>query len=119
MDRDLARASASTCANANNQFASASPAMISARAAWYVKASFSVCTPQAVSRHREPKGRGVNEVVFVESKTNVFKDLIEEGHFEQPWAAKHNQDLWGTGPSGMYDDPASGAQTRGALKQQQ
>ena len=121
-DRGLARASAFTCASANDRFTFASPVMISARVASYVKASFSVSTPQAVVRHREalPWGHAwVNDFAFVEPKTDVFKDLIEEGHFEQSWAARHNQEIWGTGPCGMYDAAPSGAQTGGALKQQQ
>ena len=61
----------------------------------------------------------MNDVAFVEPKTEFFEDLFGEGRFEQPWAARHNQELWGTGPSGMYDAPPRGAQTGGALKQQQ
>jgi hypothetical protein len=44
---------------------------------------------------------------------------LEESPFEQHWAALHNHEIWGTGPSGIYDNPPVGAQTGGALKQQQ
>jgi len=31
------------------------------------------------------------------------QDLADESLFGEEWAARHNQEIWGTGPSGMYE----------------
>jgi hypothetical protein len=34
---------------------------------------------------------------------DVSKDSSNRGCFSEPWAARYNHEIWGTGPSGMYD----------------
>ena len=31
------------------------------------------------------------------------ENLAEVGLFDEMWPARHNQELWGTAPSGIYD----------------
>jgi hypothetical protein len=31
------------------------------------------------------------------------EDLAEGNLFSEEWAAQHNQEIWGTAPSGMYE----------------
>jgi len=33
------------------------------------------------------------------------EDLTYGSLFSEEWAAQHNQETWGTGPSGMYEAP--------------
>jgi hypothetical protein len=49
----------------------------------------------------------------------VEVDEVDLGYFAEPWAARHNQEIWGTGPRGIRDDarPTSGSREVGTLKQ--
>lgn len=31
------------------------------------------------------------------------ENLADDALFDQPWAVQHNQEIWGTAPSGMYE----------------
>jgi hypothetical protein len=39
--------------------------------------------------------------------TERWKDFADEHFFGEGWAARHNAELWGTRPSGMYDSAAA------------
>jgi hypothetical protein len=32
-----------------------------------------------------------------------YENFAEVGLFDEMWPARHNQELWGTAPSGIYD----------------
>jgi hypothetical protein len=40
------------------------------------------------------------------------EDFAEENLFAERWASRHNAELWGTGPSGMYDSAAAFAPSK-------
>jgi hypothetical protein len=46
------------------------------------------------------------EAVAVLSEMDAYgrpEDLADGSLFSEEWAAQHNQEIWGTGPSGMYE----------------
>jgi hypothetical protein len=46
------------------------------------------------------------------SKVESVEQAVESSLFSEEWAAWHNQEIWGTPPSGMYEalPPPCGAQ---------
>jgi hypothetical protein len=47
----------------------------------------------------ETRGRAFAQIAIEERP----KNLANGNRFNEEWAARHNQDVWGTGPSGIYE----------------
>jgi hypothetical protein len=44
------------------------------------------------------------------------EDLADENVFGECWAARHNQEIWGIGPTGMYEAPVTPPRRARALR---
>ena len=58
-----------------------------------------------MNRYTDTTGAAAEAVpvlLEIDSKERA-EDLVEGNLFSEEWAAQHNQEIWGTAPSGMYE----------------